>query len=202
MSRSTAAPAPPVSFVPARKEDAGTIARLYQISADGVADYIWTTLAEPGEDPLAVGTRRYARAGTAFSYENCTLAKVGEAVAGMLVAFPMHLDPDAAPASDPDPILAPYATLEEDNSYYVCGVALFPPYRGRGLGKALMRLAEAQARARGYAKLSLIVFERNEIARGLYEGLGYRETARAAIVPHPLIHYSEGEAVLMVKRLP
>lgn len=190
-----------VDFVPARKADAATIARLYQISADGVADYIWTTLAEPGEDPLAVGARRYAREGTAFSYENCTLAKVGDAVAGMLVAFPMHVDPEPAPDPDRDPVLAPYARLEEDDSYYVCGVALFPPYRGRGIGKRLMLLAEEQARARGYAKLSLIVFEGNEIARGLYQRLGYREVARAAIVPHPLIHYSEGDALLMVKHL-
>jgi len=188
-----------VTFVPARKEDAGIIARLYQISADGVADYIWTTLAEPGEDPLDVGTRRYARTGTAFSYESCTLAKVGNEIAGMLVAFPMHVDPGAE--RDPDPILAPYATLEEDNSYYICGVALFPEFRGAGLGRRLMALAEAQARSRGYGKLSLIVFEGNEIARGLYERLGYREVARAAIVPHPLIHYAGGDALLMVKIL-
>ena len=34
---------------PARREDAGTIAALYRISSDGVADYIWSRLAEPGE---------------------------------------------------------------------------------------------------------------------------------------------------------
>jgi len=190
-----------MTFLPARREDAGTIARLYQISADGIADYIWTTLAEPGEDPLAVGTRRYAREGTAFSYENCTLAKIGDEVAGMLVAFPLHVEAAAAAANSPDPVLAPYARLEEDNSYYVCGVALFPRYRGQGIGKRFMALAEAQAQARGYAKLSLIVFEGNEIARGLYERLGYREVARAAIVPHPLIRYAEGDALLMVKSL-
>jgi ribosomal protein S18 acetylase RimI-like enzyme len=189
------------SFVPARRADARTIARLYQISADGVADYIWTTLAEPGEDPLDVGARRYAREGTAFSYENCTLAKVGDAVAGMLVAFPMHVDPAASAEDATDPVLAPYARLEEDDSYYVCGVALFPEFRGRGLGRRLMLLAEEHARARGYRKLSLIVFQGNAVARGLYERLGYREVMRAAIVPHPLIHHAEGDALLMVKAL-
>lgn len=189
------------SFVPARREDARTIARLYQISADGVADYIWTMLAEPGEDPLDVGARRYARESTAFSYENCTLAKVGDAVAGMLVAFPMHVDPDAAAEDAPEPVLAPYARLEEDDSYYVCGVALFPEFRRRGLGRRLMLVAEEQARGRRYGKLSLIVYEGNEIARGLYERLGYREVMRAAIVPHPLIHFAEGDALLMVKPL-
>jgi len=80
-------------------------------------------------------------------------------------------------------------------------VAIFPEFRGRGLGRRLMLVAEEQARGRGYGKLSLIVYEGNEIARGLYERLGYREVMRAAIVPHPLIHFAEGDALLMVKRL-
>ena len=51
------------------------------------------------------------------------------------------------------------------------------------------------------AKLSLVVFEENVGARKLYERLGYREVARATIVPHALIHYS-GDALLMVKSIP
>ena len=61
----------------------------------------------------------------------------------------------------------------------------------------LMKLAEAQAIAKGFAKLSLIVFEQNVKAKQLYERLGYREIAREVIVPHPLIHYS-GDAILIL----
>jgi ribosomal protein S18 acetylase RimI-like enzyme len=186
-----------ITIRPARREDARTIAALYRISSDGVADYIWTLLAEPGEDLLEVGQRRYAREGTPFSYENCTIVETDGEIAGMLVAFPMHVDPDEV---ETDPVLAPYSALEEDDSYYVCGVALFPPHRGLGLGTRLMALAEEQADARGLSKLSLIVFEANDGAKRLYERLGYRETARARIVPHPLIHYT-GDALLMVKTL-
>jgi len=39
---------PRVSFRPAAVSDCGIIARLYQISSDGVADYIWTQLAAAG----------------------------------------------------------------------------------------------------------------------------------------------------------
>jgi hypothetical protein len=42
---------------PARKSDCRRIAELYRISSDGVADYIWAKLAEPGEDVLDVGRR-------------------------------------------------------------------------------------------------------------------------------------------------
>lgn len=185
-----------VQFRPAEKADCHTIATLYSISSDGVADYIWTKLAEPGEDILDVGRRRYERENTLFSYQNCTLAAINDTIVGMLVAFPMFVDAAAEPEADP--VLAPYSRLEEDNSYYICGVALFPNYRGQGIGAQLMRLAETHAIARGFTKLSLIVFEQNVGAKRLYERLGYKEVGRETIVPHPLIHYT-GEAVLMVK---
>jgi len=185
-------------FRPAKREDCRVIAELFSISSDGVADYIWTRLAAPGEDILEVGRRRYEREDTSLSYRNCTLACRGEEILGMLVAFPMHVDPAAEPETDP--VLAPYSSLEVDDSYYVCGVALFPQYRGRGIGTQLMKLAESQATARGYRRLSLIVFERNQGAKRLYDRLGYREVARTAIVPHPLINF-EGDALLMLKDL-
>ncbi|MEB3332481.1 MAG: GNAT family N-acetyltransferase [Synechococcaceae cyanobacterium] len=194
------APIPPTStrFRPATKADCRTIAALYSISSDGVADYIWTRLAAPGEDILEVGRRRYEREDSAFSYRNCTLACRGEEVVGMLVAFPMQVDPAAEPETDP--VLAPYSRLEVDNSFYVCGVALLPPYRGQGIGTRLIRLAESQAAVRGSSRLSLIVFERNQGALRLYQRLGYREVDRTAIVAHPLIHF-EGDALLMGKDL-
>lgn len=184
-------------FRPAEKSDCQAIASLYSISSDGVADYIWTKLAQPGEDILDVGRRRYEREDTLFSYPNCTVATVDEKIAGMLVAFPMLVDETAEPESDP--VLVPYYKLEADNSYYICGIALFPEYPHRGIGTQLMKLAEDQAIAKGFDKLSLIVFEQNKNAKRLYDRLGYREIAREAIVPHPLIHCS-GDAILMVKQ--
>jgi ribosomal protein S18 acetylase RimI-like enzyme len=187
-----------IQFRPAQKSDCRAIASLYSISSDGVADYIWTKLAQPGEDLLDVGQRRYERENSLFSYQNCTLAILNEIIAGMLVAFPMFVDETTAP--EEDPVLAPYSKLEEDNSYYVCGVAVFPEYRNRGIGTQLMALAETHAIAKGFSKLSLIVFEQNQGAKRLYDRLGYREIHREAIVPHPLIHCS-GDAILMVKLL-
>jgi len=138
---------------------------------------------------------RYERENTCFSYQNCTVAEVAGKVVGMLVAFPMHVDPTEV---ENDPVLSPYAILEEDDSYYICGVALFPDARGQGVGSQFMRLAEEQAREKNLNKLSLIVFEQNEGAKRLYERLGYSEVAREAICPHPLIHFSV-DAELMVK---
>jgi ribosomal protein S18 acetylase RimI-like enzyme len=63
-----------------------------------------------------------------------------------------------------------------------------------------MLRAERDARERDLEKLSLIVFEQNSGPKALYERLGYVETGRAEVVPHPLIH-RRGDALLMVKYL-
>ncbi len=187
-----------VAFRPATKGDCRDIAALYRISSDGVADYIWTKLAGPDEDILDVGQRRYEQEDSVFSYRNCTIVESAGQIAGMLVAFPMHVDPQAE--AEADPVLRPYSELEEDNSYYICGMALLPVFRGQGIGTKLLDLAETQARERGFGKTSLIVFEQNVGAKRLYDRFGYREIARRAVRPHPLIHMT-GDALLMVKTI-
>ena len=58
-----------INFRLAVKEDSADIARLFLISSDGLAKYIWSKIAEPGETVLEAGTRRYARKGVAFFTE-------------------------------------------------------------------------------------------------------------------------------------
>jgi ribosomal protein S18 acetylase RimI-like enzyme len=187
-----------VIFRPAKRDECRTIARLYSISSDGLADYIWTTLAKPGEDILDVGERRYSNEDLLFSYKNCLVVEHKGEIIGMLVAFPMYLPDGPNAANEPDPVLVPYAKLEKDSSYYIMGVAVFPEYRGKGIGTRFLELAAGKAREYGLSQLSLIVFEQNEGAKRLYERHGFYEIAREAVVPHDLIHYN-GYALLMVK---
>jgi ribosomal protein S18 acetylase RimI-like enzyme len=197
-------PEPP--FRRARKEDCAKIAELFSIASDGVADYIWTTLGEPGLTPLEFGAKRYARepVESPFSYRNCIVVELDGQVAGMLVSFVMPEEEpapekaEAEPAPEPgEPdVLAPYSELETPGSYYVCAMALFPEYRGRGLGTGLLEIVRELAREADCTELSLIVFEQNEAAVRLYQRHGYKVADRRAVVPHPLIHYT-GDALLM-----
>lgn len=182
---------------PARKEDCRRIAELYRLSSDGVADYIWSQLAEPGEDIIDVGRRRYEREGIPFGYQNCKLVEFQGHTVAMMVAFPMEIDPDYV---ETDPVLVPYSVLEEDQSYYICGMAVELPHRRKGIGSMLLNEAEQDCREAGLEKLSLIVLEQKADVRRLYERAGYIEKQRHAIVPHPLIKYT-GDAILMVKHL-
>lgn len=181
----------------ASREDCATIAQLFLISSDGLAEYIWSKLAAPGAPVAEVGARRYAREGVPFSYQNCLMATAGDTVAGMLHSFPMEADPDSEPESDP--VLRPYSELEDYGSLYISGVALFPEFRNRGVGHRLMAAAAERAAAFGLPRLSLICFERNQGAMRLYRRLGYAEIDRRPIVPHPMLHYTDGDAVLLAR---
>jgi ribosomal protein S18 acetylase RimI-like enzyme len=56
---------------------------------------------------------------------------------------------------------------------WVEAIAVDARYRGRGLGRELMRRAEARASAAGYTKVSLATRRENTAAQRLYESLGY-----------------------------
>jgi ribosomal protein S18 acetylase RimI-like enzyme len=184
---------------PARADDAAAIARLFLISSDGLAAYIWGLLAQPGEPLEAVGRRRYARTGVPFSWENALVAKQDGAVIGMAHAYPIGVAD--APSEESDPVLRPYAELEEPGSLYLAGLAIDAPYRGLGIGSALMDATEARAAARGFDRVSTICFAMNTGAYRLYERRGYVTKDRRALVPHPTLRYDAGDAVLLVKTL-
>jgi ribosomal protein S18 acetylase RimI-like enzyme len=59
-------------------------------------------------------------------------------------------------------------------------LAVLPPYRGRGIGRALLDAVEQQARQRGCVKLTLEVHADNQRARAVYKDLGFSDTATGA----------------------
>ncbi len=70
------------------------------------------------------------------------------------------------PGPEPDPLMA-----------WVFEIEIEAAFRGRGYGRAAMRLAEDEARLRGMTSLGLNVHGQNTVARSLYESLGYEVTA-------------------------
>ena len=179
------------------KKDAAEIARLFVISSDGLAEYIWSQVAEPGESIAAAGARRYARDGVAFSFENCLIAELDGATVGMAHCFAMEEDPDAEAESDP--VLKPYGVLEDYGSLYLSGLAVVEARRNAGIGVALMAAVNRRAKALALPRISLICFEENEGATRLYRRLDFREIDRRALVPHPVLHYQDGDAVLLAR---
>jgi len=189
-------------YRPANKGDSRFIAEMIDISSDGVALIEWTAASQKtaGCSALDIGAEMYASEQGDYSYRNCWIAEVSGQRAGMLLGFPMHArkpEEIVAPPFDGTDVFAPYKYLEAPDTWYICGVAVLPGYRGRRIGTGLMQLARSQATAQGYDRLSLVVFEENDAAVRLYRRLGYDVIDQAPVVPHPLIRY-EGNALLMV----
>ena len=60
-------------------------------------------------------------------------------------------------------------------------LAVLPAFRGRGIGRALLELAEKAALARGAVKLTLEVRQDNARARQLYAQHGFRDFELAGV---------------------
>lgn len=188
-------------FRAAKIDDCYKIAELFQIASDGVADYIWSTLKGdyPGLSLIEIGAKRYAREQTNFSYQNCVVAERDDEIIGMMVTFPVEEDEKKSAngsqtTNEPD-ILAPYS-MEAPGTWYICAIALFPEFRGQGLGTQFLSIARQQAHEQGYRELSLLCFEQNTGAKKLYDRNGFKVIDRATVVPHPFIHHT-GDILLM-----
>jgi GNAT superfamily N-acetyltransferase len=68
-------------------------------------------------------------------------------------------------------------------------VAIHPAWQGRGLGRRLLRHAEAEARSRGLQELGLLTNERYLDNLAMYERYGYRETHREPHLGTDLVHF-------------
>lgn len=183
-----------VLFRPAQRGDVREIARFFQITSEGGADYIWSLIAQPGEDLLEVGAARYAREGVNFSYENCLIAEHQGRVIGMMHSYVMRHDPHAEPVTDP--VLAPYADMEIPDTLYISSLALDEGWRNQGLGATFLQAAQARCDALGLDGLSLIDYAANTGARRFYERHGFHIVKTCQITPHPLFRVT-GEAYLM-----
>lgn len=189
-----------VTYRTAATDDARDIARLFLMSSDGIAEYIWRKIDPNAPDIIDVGEKRYAREDADFGYRNCLLTEVDGNIAGMVHGFSMP-ETLGEPDPDPDPVLQPYSELEHPGSYYVAGLAVHETHRQLGIGRELMLRAEERAKTLGHRTISLICFTGNQAAMGLYDSLGYRETDRRPIVPVACLKYEDGDAALLVKGL-
>ncbi|MBE1205783.1 GNAT family N-acetyltransferase [Aminobacter carboxidus] len=181
---------------PATQEDAAILAKLVNMAGDGLPLYLWTKMAEDGEDPWEVGRRRAQREEGSFSYRNAVVLEHGKVIA-CLIGYPIV---PSLPGPDTPAMFVPFNMLEAMavGSWYVNVMATLPEARARGYGSRLLAMADTIAEATGCTGTSLIVSDANTAARHLYESVGYR-----AIASEPMVKEgwtgAGGNWVLMVK---
>ena len=159
----------------------------------------------PGRETALIVEHMFSRLNTTSSYLNCRILEVDGQVAGGLHGFPQSESGtsvgDPLMRRDRFNLLKPFYELPIPNdSYYIHSVGLYPEQRGRGYGHELMLKAEEIAKSLEVNTTSLHVFQQNTQALTLYLGMGYTETGRSPVVPHPSILY-DGQLLLLEKTL-
>jgi ribosomal protein S18 acetylase RimI-like enzyme len=145
----------------------------------------------------------YAQDKVPFTWRNCVVAQAGEPL-GVMLAYGIDADhgtsePRGGEDCNAQDVYYP-VKMEVADSWYICGMTVFQPWRDKGIGSRFLRFAEQQAAERGFRRLSLIAFAQNEGSVRLYLRNGYRIVERRNIIPHPMLEY-DGEALLMVAQV-
>ena len=168
----------------ATPDDAPALAELINLAGDGLPLYLWGRMAEPGETAWQVGCRRARRDEGGFSWRNATVVEREGAVVACLIGYPLPEDPGPTDPAQLPPMFVPMEELERlaPGTWYVNVLAVYPPWRDRGLGTGLLALADRLADGTGCRGTSIIVADANAGARRLYERCGYREIARRAMI--------------------
>jgi ribosomal protein S18 acetylase RimI-like enzyme len=81
--------------------------------------------------------------------------------------------------------------VADSDSMLLDGVAVRPSFQGRGVGRALLTLAEERTRAAGHDRISLYTNEVMVENQALYERIGYVETDRANVHGFARIFYAK-----------
>lgn len=188
------------SIRPATIADATHLAALVDMAGEGFASYFWSQMAAEGQSPFEVGRARAMRDEGAFTWRNAHIAEADGLVAGALVGYPIDdpVDPRAlAVASE---LIRPLLELEArvPGYWYVNVLAVFPEYRGQGIGRALLAHADSVGSAVNAKGMAIIVASGNADARRLYERAGYLEQERRPLAPFPGYRRG-GDWVLMAK---
>lgn len=90
-------------------------------------------------------------------------------------------------------IIGALVLIAEENALLLENIAVRPDYQGRGVGRALLELADGEALSQGYSELRLYTHETMTENIALYSRSGWVETHRG---------YQDGYArVFMRKRL-
>ena len=176
-------------FRGATVEDTGILADFVEFVSEGLALYLWSKLAGANRDPWSIGRERVGGETGGLSYRNAVTIELAGRPAAGLISYPLPDEP--APISNTLPaVLVPLQELMHlaPGTWHVHVLAAYPEYRGKGLGSALLALADGIAAAAGRRALSLVVSDTNTGARRLYESCGYREAGRRKMVKEQWQH--------------
>lgn len=174
------------TIVSGKPNDFGEFIRLLLISEPDLYQELF------GSNYLEVLEALFKRRGNNFSYENVIFAKNSDIVLGMLLGYSYEkfvrmifrssltfLRVIGWQFFDSLPKFIKLGNSMKKiykGSFYINNLAVYPEYRGRGIGKKLMKRAEEIAMELGCNKVCLDVSFGNEKAVLFYKSIGFHES--------------------------
>ncbi|MFE0423239.1 GNAT family N-acetyltransferase [Streptomyces sp. NPDC058953] len=104
-----------------------------------------------------------------------------------------------------DPVLGVIVLVPRDGHLFLESIAVHPDAKGTGLGRALLRFAEARARELGLYEIRLYTNALMWENQNLYARYGYEITERRVDGPYDRIHYRkrlQPDAFAAARRVP
>lgn len=169
-----------IALRPAIETDAPALRRVFEIASEGLAPWVWAQSAGPDGDPATLGLQRMREKIANAAPDTCMVAELGGQVAGGVISYDIDDQPETIDADTPA-VFAPLIELENlaPLTHYVNAIAVFPEFRGKGIGRRLLRAVAANAGRNG---MSLIVEDHNYPAMALYRSEWYEAQALRPVV--------------------
>lgn len=151
-----------------------------------------TGSTEPNE-VIRVMSQFFAQRGNRLSYENAVIAMDKDMPVGLALFYhgsqTETLDRPFVEHVERVTGQTPQIVKEaRDDEFYLDTVVVRWDYRGKGIGKALLKAFERESERRGYDRIALLVDEENLRARKLYESIGYRQDGTIMVSGHLFGH--------------
>lgn len=191
------------TFRPATQDDSSHLAILLDAASRRLVSWLWSRMAAPGQSWFEVGRERIRTNKSGDShYSNWQIAEADGRILGGLNTYKIADPYDAGDLSGVPEVLHSIIELEAlaAGAHFIQVASVFPEFRGKGVGAALLAKAEAIARAAGSTRLALLVESFNDGALRLYLRSGFVVQARRPLKPTPLSDES-GDFILLVKEL-
>jgi ribosomal protein S18 acetylase RimI-like enzyme len=176
------------SLRPATRKDAVDLAILMDMASRGLLNWLWSTLAEPGQSALEVGRDRVLnRTDIPSHYSRWCVAEQDGAIAGGYAGYVVPDPYDPGDVSELPDVYGPLLELEAlaAGSWFLIAIAVYPEFRRQGLGSVLLKSAIGEAQRLEAQTIALTVSTVNRSALQLYEDHGFEELARRQAVAFP-----------------
>lgn len=171
----------------ATPQDAADLAILLDMASRGLVSWVWSKLVRPGQSPLELGRNRIlAHPDIPSHYANWTIAEAGPDLVGAFAGYVVPVPYEPGDVSGLPDVYGPLLELESiaAGSWFVMALAVYPEFRRRGFGAALLAAAMRAARNSGVSQMTLTVSTENWSAFELYRRDGFVEVARRRALPY------------------